>query len=119
MLKKWSMESASTILAEISISQGSSRVAKYIARPARIDSRVFGMAEEDAAAFRDPVDRPLEPGGELHHEQRRLVVAEQLDQLLEAQRLGDAGPVLQQLLAPVGACGQDPEPTGARTRRPA
>ena len=73
------------------------------------------VAEHDAAPVGDAVDRPLAALGELHHEQLRLVVAEQLDELLEAQRLRDARAVREQLLVPVRAGGQDPE--AARARR--
>ena len=55
------------------------------------------VAEHDAASVGDAVDRALASLGELHHEQLRLVLAEQLDELLEAQRLGDARAVREQL----------------------
>ena len=62
------------------------------------------MAEQDPAAMRDPVDRPLRAAGELHHERLGPVVAEQLDELLQPERLGDARAVLQQL--PAAICGR-------------
>ena len=47
------------------------------------------------------------------------VVAEQLEEILEAERLGDAGPVRQQLLVPVGRRRRGSGSPASPTRRPA
>ena len=75
----------------------------------------LGMAEHDPAFPGDPVDRPLAAAGELHDERLGLVVAEELDQLLQAQRLRDAGAVLEELPTAVGGGRKDtkaPRPGG-------
>ena len=72
------------------------------------------VAEQDAAAGRDAVDRALLAGRELHDQELRVVVgAEHVEEVVEPHRLGDAGPVRQELLATVGRRGQDPEPARA------
>jgi hypothetical protein len=73
------------------------------------------MAEDDALAVRDAVDRSLAAGRELHHEQLRVVVSQQLDELLQPQRLRDPRPVRQKLFAPVSPRREDAK--AARARR--
>ena len=74
----------------MSISPASSSVSKYIASP-RASPRASsgGRARSARPAAKPSIVRSL-PGRELHHEQLGLVVAEQLEQVLEAQRLRDA-----------------------------
>ena len=67
------------------------------------------VAEDDAAAVRDPVDRALAAGGELHHEQvGAALVREQLDGLLEPHR-HRAGPLVEELVRAVDGRVEDAE----------
>ena len=67
------------------------------------------VAEQDALAVGDAVDRALAAGRELHHEQIGAALGrEQLDGLLEAHR-DRAGPLVQQLVGPVDGRVEDPE----------
>ena len=59
------------------------------------------VAEDDALAVRDPVDRALAAGRELHHEQvGAALLRQQLDRLLEAHGDGSR-PLVQQLVGAV------------------
>ena len=69
----------------------------------------LGMAEDDALAVSDPVDRALTAGRELHHEQiRATLVREELDRFLEAHRNGPR-PLVQELVSAVDSRIEDPE----------
>src|SRR3712207_7918325 len=48
------------------------------------------VPEHDAASLGDPVDRPLAPRRELHHQELYIGVTEQLDEVVEAHRLRHA-----------------------------
>ncbi len=73
------------------------------------------MTEHDLAAVRDPVDRALAPGRELHHEQvGTALVRQQLDRLLETHR-DRPRPLVQQLVRAVDGRVEDAE--AARARR--
>ena len=93
------LELARRSCAAISISAGSSSVSKYIASPARIASRVFGWPSTIRPPSRDPVDRPLLAGARAPSRAARSASSpSSSSELLEPQRLGDAGAVRQQLL---------------------
>ena len=67
------------------------------------------VAEHDALAVRDPVDRPLAAGRQLHHEQVwTALVRQQLDRLLEPHR-HRPGPLVQQLMRAVDGGIEDAE----------
>ena len=71
------------------------------------------MRDDQLAAAREAVDGALVALDQLHHQQLRLVVAEDLDDVLEAHRQA-AGPLVQQLVAAVDARRQDAEAARAR-----
>ena len=67
------------------------------------------VAEDDALAVRDPVDRALAAGRELHHEQVGAALGgQQLDRLLEPHR-DRAGPLVQELVRAVDGRVEDAE----------
>src|SRR5262249_60011887 len=68
------------------------------------------VPERDRTALGDAVDRALAADRELHDEDLRpAVLRQQLDELVELHRAGDAGTVLEQLALAVGARPPDPE----------
>ena len=75
------------------------------------------VAEDDAAAVGDAVDRPLAAGRELHHEQVGAALGgKELDGLLEAHRDGTRT-LVQQLMGAIDAWGRGSETRGSPTRR--
>ena len=71
------------------------------------------MPEDDAAAVRDAVDRPLAARRELHHEQVGAALGgQELDGLLEAHRDG-ARPLVQQLVGAIDGRVEHAEPARA------
>src|SRR5439155_16354362 len=61
------------------------------------------VGEHDPTAGTYSVDRPFRAAGELHHERLGALVAEQLDEVFQPQRLRDAWTVLEQLPAAIRA----------------
>ncbi len=114
MLKKWSSSSSATIFRAVSIRPSSSSVSEVHREAGAHRLARLRVTERDAPADGDAVDRALAAGRQLHHEQLGTALGrQQLDELLQPHGARDAGPVRQQLLAPVGRRRQHPEPAGA------
>ena len=75
------------------------------------------VAQHDALAVGDPVDRPLAAGRELHHEQvGAALVRQQLNGLLEPHR-HRSRPLVQQLVRAVDGGVEDAKARASRRRR--